>query len=42
MDAIAQGLDASVRTYTQVEIASSQGTDPTNEIIEKITPKEKA
>ena len=40
MEAIAGGLDASVRTYTQVEIASSQGGDPTNEIIQKITHKE--
>jgi len=30
MDTIASGLDASVRTYTQVEITASTGNDPTN------------
>ena len=42
LDIVANSLDASVRTYTQVEISASNGTDPANEIIHKITDKEKA
>lgn len=42
LDIVANSLDASVRTYTQVQISASNGADPSNDIIQKITDKEKA
>lgn len=39
MGAIANDLDASIRTYTQAEISKAQGEDPANAVIDKIIHK---
>ena len=40
MGAIANDLDASIRTYTQAEISKAQGEDPANAVIDKIIHKQ--